>query len=95
MIFRDARRDEVARIVALLADDELGAARETGVDDAYLSAFDDIAATTGTPASGSSARSARMPTASASLAASAALTLMKAPSSPFSFAILSRWQATT
>jgi hypothetical protein len=36
-----------------------------------------------------------MPTASASLAASAALTLMKAPSSPFSFAILSRWQATT
>jgi GNAT superfamily N-acetyltransferase len=44
MIFRDARRDEVARIVALLADDELGAGRETGVDDAYLSAFDDIAA---------------------------------------------------
>lgn len=32
MIFRDARRDEVARIVALLADDELGAGRETGVD---------------------------------------------------------------
>ena|SRR5580704_15147508 len=44
MIFRDARRDEVARIVALLADDELGAGRETGVDDAYLRAFDDIAA---------------------------------------------------
>ena len=44
MIFRDARRDEVARIVALLADDELGAGRETGVDDAYLGAFDDIAA---------------------------------------------------
>lgn len=44
MIFRDARRDELARIVALLADDELGAGRETGVDDAYQSAFDDIAA---------------------------------------------------
>ena len=44
MIFRDARRDEVPRIVALLADDELGAGRETGVDDAYLGAFDDIAA---------------------------------------------------
>jgi GNAT superfamily N-acetyltransferase len=44
MIFRDARRGEVARIVALLADDELGAGRETGVDDAYLRAFDDIAA---------------------------------------------------
>ena len=27
MIFRDARRDELARIVALLADDELGAGR--------------------------------------------------------------------
>ena len=33
MIFRDARRDELARIVALLADDE--PRRETGVDDAY------------------------------------------------------------
>jgi hypothetical protein len=44
MIFRDARRDEVPRIVVLLADDELGAGRETGVDDAYLGAFDDIAA---------------------------------------------------
>ena len=30
--------------MALLADDELGAGRETGVDDAYLGAFDDIAA---------------------------------------------------
>lgn len=39
MIFRDARRDEVPRIVALLADDELGAGRETDLDDAYLSAF--------------------------------------------------------
>jgi hypothetical protein len=38
MIFREARRDEVPRIVALPADDELGAGRETGVDDAYLGA---------------------------------------------------------
>ncbi len=30
MIFRDARRDELARIVALLADDELGAGRGLG-----------------------------------------------------------------
>jgi hypothetical protein len=29
MIFRDARRDEVARIVALLADDELSAGRRS------------------------------------------------------------------
>ena len=45
MIFRDARRDEVPAIVALLADDILGADRETGPgDDAYWKAFDDIAA---------------------------------------------------
>ena len=43
-IFRDARRDELAAIVALLADDILGAGRETGPDDAYENAFDDIAA---------------------------------------------------
>jgi GNAT superfamily N-acetyltransferase len=42
--FRDARRDEVPRIVALLADDMLGAGREAEVDDAYWAAFDDIAA---------------------------------------------------
>src|ERR1700722_4260717 len=44
MIFRDARRDEVPAIVALLADDVLGAGRETNVDDVYWKAFDDIAA---------------------------------------------------
>jgi hypothetical protein len=44
MTFRDARRDEVPRIVALLADDEFGAGREAAFDDAYLSAFDDITA---------------------------------------------------
>jgi GNAT superfamily N-acetyltransferase len=44
MIFRDARRDELPAIVALLADDTLGADRETGPDDAYRNAFDDIAA---------------------------------------------------
>jgi len=44
MIFRDARRDEIPRIVALPADDELGAGRETrsGADDAYLGAADAI-----------------------------------------------------
>ncbi|HTU04291.1 MAG TPA: GNAT family N-acetyltransferase [Trebonia sp.] len=42
--FRDARRDEVPRIVALLADDTLGAGREAEVDDAYWAAFDEIAA---------------------------------------------------
>jgi GNAT superfamily N-acetyltransferase len=44
VMFRDARRDEVPRIVALLADDVLGAGREAEVDDAYWAAFDDIAA---------------------------------------------------
>jgi len=44
MNFREARRDEVPAIVALLADDILGAGRETGPDDAYWKAFDDIAA---------------------------------------------------
>ncbi|PTE21089.1 GNAT family N-acetyltransferase [Cereibacter changlensis JA139] len=42
--FRDARREDVAAIVALLADDELGAARETAPLQAYLDAFDRIAA---------------------------------------------------
>jgi GNAT superfamily N-acetyltransferase len=59
VVFRDARRDEVPAIVALLADDVLGASRETGagasgagmtetgsaaLDDAYWAAFDQIAA---------------------------------------------------
>jgi GNAT superfamily N-acetyltransferase len=43
VIFRDARRAEVPRIVALLADDVLGAGREAEVDEAYWAAFDDIA----------------------------------------------------
>lgn len=46
-IFRDARREEVAAVVALLADDALGQTREAfaaaaPVDTAYLSAFDAI-----------------------------------------------------
>jgi GNAT superfamily N-acetyltransferase len=43
-IFRDARREDVPAIVALLADDVLGASRETDVDGAYWAAFDEIAA---------------------------------------------------
>jgi GNAT superfamily N-acetyltransferase len=39
-IFRDARREDVPVIVALLADDAIGAERETAADDdAYLTAF--------------------------------------------------------
>ncbi len=45
VVFRDARREDVAAIVALLADDALGAGREVpGDDDAYLTAFERIAA---------------------------------------------------
>lgn len=44
MIFRDASRVDVAAIVALLADDPLGAAREGGDVPPYLTAFDEIAA---------------------------------------------------
>lgn len=45
VIFRDARREDITEIVALLADDMLGASREADqVDDAYLAAFDQIAA---------------------------------------------------
>jgi len=44
VIIRDARREEVPQIVALLADDEIGAGRETAVDGAYWAAFDEIAA---------------------------------------------------
>jgi GNAT superfamily N-acetyltransferase len=48
VIFRDARRADVPEIVALLADDVLGAAREApregGVDSAYWTAFDQITA---------------------------------------------------
>jgi GNAT superfamily N-acetyltransferase len=47
VIFRDARRADVPAIVALLADDAIGAEREKAaddVDDAYLNAFDQITA---------------------------------------------------
>lgn len=44
-MLRPARRDEVARIVAMLADDQLGAKREATDDlSPYLAAFDAIAA---------------------------------------------------
>jgi GNAT superfamily N-acetyltransferase len=43
VIFRDARREDVPAIVALLADDELGAEREAAVlDEAYQVAFEQI-----------------------------------------------------
>jgi GNAT superfamily N-acetyltransferase len=51
--FRDARRADVPRIVALLADDALGASREAGssqggeLADAYLSAFEQVQASPG------------------------------------------------
>jgi GNAT superfamily N-acetyltransferase len=44
VIFRDARRDEVPQIVALLADDPVAASREAPLDAVYWAAFDDIAA---------------------------------------------------
>ncbi len=45
MIFREARRDDVPAIVALLAADSLGAGREVATGDvAYDRAFDEIAA---------------------------------------------------
>lgn len=42
--FRDAKRADVAALVALLADDPLGQARESGDLAVYLAAFDEIAA---------------------------------------------------
>lgn len=43
LIFRRARRDDVPAIVAMLADDQLGAAREGDpADERYLAAFDRI-----------------------------------------------------
>ncbi|MEO6299775.1 MAG: GNAT family N-acetyltransferase, partial [Paracoccaceae bacterium] len=44
MIFRDATRADVPAIVALLADDPLGRGRESAPSEAYLTAFDEIAA---------------------------------------------------
>jgi GNAT superfamily N-acetyltransferase len=38
--WRDAKREDVPAIVALLREDALGAARETGDMEAYLAAFD-------------------------------------------------------
>jgi hypothetical protein len=47
MMFRDARREDVPAIVALLADDALGAEREGAVDDRYLVAFEQVQADPG------------------------------------------------
>lgn len=47
MIIRDARREDVPEIVALLADDMLGAAREGELDDAYWTAYERVAADPG------------------------------------------------
>lgn len=44
---REARREDVPAIVALLADDALGAGREGPADDAYYTAFELIAADPG------------------------------------------------
>ena len=42
VIFRDARREDVPAIVALLADDVLGAGREAAADETYHVAFEQI-----------------------------------------------------
>ena len=42
VIFRDARREDVPAIVALLADDVLGAEREAAADEVYQAAFDQV-----------------------------------------------------
>ena len=44
VIFRDARREDVPAVVALLADDVLGAGREGAADEAYLAAFEQVQA---------------------------------------------------
>jgi GNAT superfamily N-acetyltransferase len=41
-VIRQARREDVPAIVAMLADDPLGAQREQQGDPAYLAAFDDL-----------------------------------------------------
>ena len=46
--FRPATRDDVPAVVALLADDDLGRAREGGDLAPYLAAFDAMAAEPGT-----------------------------------------------
>ena len=40
--FRDARREDVPAIVALLADDVLGAEREAAADEVYQAAFEQV-----------------------------------------------------
>lgn len=40
--FRAATRADIAAVVALLADDMLGAGRETGTANHYLAAFDSM-----------------------------------------------------
>lgn len=47
MIWREANRDDVAAVVALLADDALGKSRETDELSVYLSAFEDMQRETG------------------------------------------------
>ena len=44
VIFRDARREDVPAIVALLADDVLGAGRESAAGEAYQAAFEQVQA---------------------------------------------------
>lgn len=46
-LLREARREDVPEIVALLADDAIGASREGPADDAYYAAFELIAADPG------------------------------------------------
>lgn len=46
-VFRPARRDDVAAVVSLLADDPLGATREGGALGPYLAAFDAMQAEAG------------------------------------------------
>ena len=43
-LLREARREDVPEIVALLADDAIGAGRERPANDAYYAAFELIAA---------------------------------------------------
>jgi len=47
VIIRDARREDVPAIVALLADDVLGVARKGDLDDAYWTAFEQAQADPG------------------------------------------------
>jgi GNAT superfamily N-acetyltransferase len=42
VFFRDARREDVPAIVALLADDPLGSSREAAADEVYQAAFGQI-----------------------------------------------------